>query len=133
VCAARFALATFHWTGSQRWRREIFFTQRLVERHSLIFILRGKGTAPNQVARPTTLRVPRDTFPQHVQHTGVAILLLGNREKTGLGFSLSPWLSHIQKRGPGKLQQFTDIGASTSFSYVASFLPAASQCFIQLN
>src|SRR5438128_10823131 len=58
---------------------------------------------------------------------------LGNREKTGLGFSLSPWLSHIQKRGPGKLQQFTDIGASTSFSYVASFLPAASQCFIQLN
>ncbi len=76
MCAARFALATFHWTGSQRWRREIFFTQRLVERHSLIFILRGKGTAPNQVARPTTLRVPRDTFPQHVQHTGVAILLM---------------------------------------------------------
>src|SRR5438477_9232214 len=39
----------------------------------------------------------------------------------------------IQKRGSGKLQQFTDIGASKSFSYVASFLPAASQCFVQLN
>src|SRR6267154_4363611 len=38
-----------------------------------------------------------------------------------------------QKRGSGKSQKFTDIGASTCFSHVASLLPAASQCFIQLN
>jgi hypothetical protein len=60
----------------QRWRHEILFPQRFIERDSRILILGRQGTATDQVAGSATLRVPGDAFPKHVQYVAVAILLM---------------------------------------------------------
>jgi hypothetical protein len=71
---ARLAAAAFHWMSPQRGLDEIFFLQRLIERHALIFVLRGEGTAANQVTRAAAFRVAGDSSPQHVQDVGVAVV-----------------------------------------------------------
>jgi hypothetical protein len=55
---------------------EIFFAQRFVERDALIFVLRGEGTAADQVTSAAAFCVPGDSSPKHVQHVGVAIVFV---------------------------------------------------------
>jgi len=68
-------MAPFHRMGPQRGLDEMLFSQRFVQRHSLIFVLRGQGTAADQVTCAATLRISGDSSPQHVQDVGVAVVL----------------------------------------------------------
>ncbi len=58
--------------GAERGRDEIFFFQRVVHGHAVVFVLRGDGAATDQVAGFVPGGVDGDAFPKGVQHHDVA-------------------------------------------------------------
>src|SRR5215472_3720395 len=64
------------------WRRakarlcDMFFSQLFVKRYPFVFVLGSDRTAANQVARAGAQCVPGDSFPKHVQHRSVAVVLM---------------------------------------------------------
>src|SRR6266851_4807722 len=64
--AAGLALARLYRIGSQQRRHKIFSLQHPVEGHALVLILRRKGAASDQIARPGTQRVSCNSLPEHV-------------------------------------------------------------------
>lgn len=64
-----------YWRGAQG-RLNPFPSQRFIERHSGIFILRREGTAANQKAGIASRGVFGDALPKEVQHVGVSIMVV---------------------------------------------------------
>ena len=55
---------------------EIFFLEDFVKGRAFRFVLGGQRAAADEVARVAALRVTSNAFPQHVQHSSIAVILM---------------------------------------------------------
>ena len=62
--------------GAQCWLDQIFFAQGVVERHALVFVLRGERTAADEIAGVAEHGVGGDPFPEQEERCGAAIVLV---------------------------------------------------------
>src|SRR5260370_5895169 len=76
----------------------MFVSELWVESYRLGFVLRGNRTAAKQIARARTRSVPRDPFPEHVQHGGIPIFGMHARSSELKHFRANPFKgSEIEK------------------------------------
>ena len=59
--------------GSQSRFDQIFIAKRVVEGHALVLVLRGEGTAADEIAGIAKGRVGGDTFPEEEEGGGVSV------------------------------------------------------------